>query len=48
MTDHLTIEDQIRLLELGIEINILTEAEITRLRELGIISTESDSANDTV
>jgi hypothetical protein len=36
--DQLSVEDQIRLLELGIETQILTEEDLERLVELGLIN----------
>jgi hypothetical protein len=45
MSNKLTIDEQIRLLELGIEINILTDEDISRLKELGILT--EDSADQT-
>ena len=41
MSDKLTVEEQIKLLELGIEANILTEEDLARLREMGILSDDS-------
>lgn len=45
MSHQLSTDDQIRLLELGIEINILTADDIDRLREIGILS-EDESSDD--
>lgn len=36
--DQLSVEDQIRLLELGIEVQILTAEDLERLVEMGLIS----------
>ena len=42
---ELPVEEQIRLLELGIETQILTPAEIARLQSLGLGQTTQDKAD---
>jgi hypothetical protein len=46
MDIKLSVEDQIRLLELGIETQILTNEELVRLRVLGILTPGDDTNSE--
>lgn len=45
VADQISVEEQIRLLELGIEVQILTADDLARLKTLGIDSTNSEKTD---